>query len=115
MPMVGIFTARVIRPARSAWNRFEHDGKDAGLLQHLGIFRQAVGGFGIPSLRAEASQLVNRLRCQTDMAHDRNTDIDKPFGRIDNLPASFDLDRQRRRLPESIGPALRMASSTLSW
>src|SRR5215471_18123154 len=86
------FYARGDPPCKIRWNRFQNDGKHAGLLQHLGILDQAVGRLRVAALLAKTSELMDRLRRQTDVTHHRDTDIDETPGRVNNLPASFNLD-----------------------
>ena len=71
MPIVEIVSSLVIIAGDLARNKFQHDGKGPGFLEHLGILDQQFGLFGRAALDAVAAHLIDRLRRQADMGDDR--------------------------------------------
>ena len=73
-------------------NRLEDNRKHARLLENIGIFKKAFRSLRIAALRAKSAQLMDRLRRQPKMPHNRNSDIDQPLGCLhDMASAAFDL------------------------
>jgi len=76
---------------------------------HLCFVDEAAGILKIFSLQLESAEGVDGLRCQSDVAHDRNLGIEN---RLDHANArrlaSFDLHRMRAGLDEASGIANRL-------
>src|SRR3989338_1237084 len=72
-----------------------NDGKRAGFLERMRIGNEPVGFLWLRGLPPEAAGLVNRLREETEMPHDRYPDVDQPFHDVDDRAATFELDGGR--------------------
>ena len=80
-------------------NGFENNRKHAGLLEKIGLLQKALCGLGVATLGTKSAQLMDRLRRQAKMSHNRNADIDQPLCRIPDLAsAAFDLHGRRPAL-----------------
>ena len=79
-------------------NRFEHDGKRAGILQRERIVEDELRLARIASALPIAALLIDRLRQHPEMPHHRNADIDEPPHDLDDRLPAFDFHRGRARV-----------------
>src|SRR5262245_35935654 len=57
--------------AQLRWDALEHDGKAAEILQAVSLTNQPGRVGPAPALHTKATELVDPLRCQADVSHDR--------------------------------------------
>ena len=95
MPMVGTSSVGGDLRGELRWNRLEHDGKRAGVLQRERIVEDQLCLLGIAPALAISALLIHRLRQHAEMPHYRNADIDEPLHDVDDRLAAFDFHRGR--------------------
>src|SRR5437588_1026575 len=79
----------------------EHDAERPRRFQLTGVLEDPGGDLGVLALDLEAAQPVHALRRQTDVAHDRDSGLGQPAGRLDRgRPAALQLHRVHPRLLE---------------
>src|SRR5262249_23365548 len=71
------------------WDALDDQGEGPGLLGGQGVFHQ----LGLIALDAEAPQTTDRLRCQADVAHDRDVGADNGGDTSGAADTAFKLDR----------------------
>ena len=81
------------RARQLAGHALEHDAERTGLLQPLRIGQDA-RRLGVSlALDLEAAHLVDELRRQADVTHDRDADLGEPARDFDHPASAFELDR----------------------
>ncbi len=74
------------------WNGFEHDHRRPGVLQRQSVVLELLCGGIALALHLVATEHVHRLRCQADMAADRDAARDEEGDGGCHLGAAFELD-----------------------
>src|SRR6266404_651454 len=70
----------------------EDDSKGACIFERFGVSKKISGSFSRLSLNAVAAELVDRLRSQTDMAHDRDLLVNQSLNKMRTTASSLELD-----------------------
>src|ERR1700682_2037139 len=87
----------------------EDDGEGAGFLQRLGVLEDLLRRLITATLDAHATELVDELRRQPQVAHDRDAHRRQCFRGADHAPSSLHLHRMNTRLlQETAGVANRV-------
>ena len=64
---------------------FKHKAETAGFFENKRIFNKPFGGKGSLALRAESTQLIDRLRCESEMPHHGNPTRGKKCDAIEGI------------------------------
>ena len=91
----------------------DHDREHTGALERVCFFDQRLDVLALHRLAAITAHLMERLRLEPEVAHHRDPDLHHPPHRAHNRQPALDLHRGGARF--SRRPALRTASSTLTW
>ena len=71
---------------------FQHNGKSSSIFHGLGIVQQLSRCFSGFSLHAIRAELIDRLRCQADVAHHTDLFVDETLHEVDAFVSAFQLD-----------------------
>ena len=85
-------------------------GEGAGLLDRQGVGEELAAGLAGLALDAVAAELVDRLRRQADVAHDRDAGPDDRLDGAGAALAAFELDRPGAALAHQQPAFSRLAS-----
>src|SRR5687768_8923913 len=72
---------------------FKHKAETAGFFENKRIFNKPFGGKGSLALRAESTQLIDRLRCESEMPHHGNPCTGDRTDGIHAFASAFEFDR----------------------
>ena len=92
MPMVGMVNSLVTCAARSRGIALEHERERAGVLERMGVGEEPLAVAGAPRLHLHASERVDGLGRQPEVAHHRDPALGQTRDRLDGPPAALELD-----------------------
>ena len=93
IPMVGIARSWVTCAARSRGMPSRTSAKAPASWSAAGVVEEALAIGGAPGLHLHATELVDRLRRQAEVAHHRDAPLGEARDRLDDPATALELDR----------------------